>query len=412
MTNSHGRRRWAILALALAVAALAAPSTAGAIGVPSTSASTGGQERLAVAPAPVRPVLSRVASGLDQPVMVRSAADGTSRLFVVERTGRVRVVSGGRITGTYLDLRSRVNSSGGEQGLLGLAFAPDFSHSHLLWVTYTRGDGALVLARLKAGTPSAPVVSASTHITVLVVPHPGADNHNGGDIAFGPDGYLYLGTGDGGFQGDPNHHAQSLHSLSGKMLRLNVRCAGHAYCIPPTNPYIHTAGVFHEIWMVGLRNPWRWSFDSATGNQWIGDVGQDSYEEVDVASHTWARGANFGWSCREGLAGYNGDQCRAGVTYRLPTVVLCHADNVSGCPSARAAEALIGGYVYRGPRYPAAAAEYVFADYVTGKVWGYRGGQLTAPQSFAGVTGFGLDDGREIYAVTYDGGLDRVSFAA
>ena len=388
---------------------MAVPQQAGAV---STSASVvSASVKATVAPAPLRPVLTRVASGFDQPVLVRNAADGTSRLFVVERTGRVRVVSGNRITGTYLDLRSRVNSSGDEQGMLGLAFAPDFARSHWLWATFTRSDGALVLARLKAGSATAPVVAASTLVTVLVVPHPGAANHNGGNIDFGADGDLYLGTGDGGSQGDPNQKAQSLRSLSGKMLRLNVRCVGHLYCSPSDNPYVHVTGAHPEIWMVGFRNPWRWSFDPVTGNQWIGDVGQNKYEEVDVASRAWARGANFGWSCREATHSYDPSHCRPGVLYREPTVELCHADSVSGCPASKAAEALIGGYVYRGSRQPAASGEYVLADYMTGQVWGYRGGRLTAPQSIAGVTGFGVDDAREIYAVTYDGGLDRVTFA-
>ena len=247
----------------------------------------------------LRLTATRVATGLVNPVLVRSANDGTNRLFVVEQAGRIRTVVGSTITGTYLDLRSVV-TSGGERGLLGLAFPRDFATYHYFWVSYTRSDGALVIARFQARSAGSPTVLVGTRRIVMVIPHPTYANHNGGDIAFGADGYLYIGTGDGGSGGDPRNNAQSLRSLLGKMLRVNVRCAvSYVYCVPPTNPYATSTVARHEIWMYGLRNPWRWSFDT-NGNQWIGDVGQGRYEEIDAISATSAKRRNLGWSCREG----------------------------------------------------------------------------------------------------------------
>ena len=236
------------------------------------------------------------------------------------------------------------------------------------------------------------------------------DDWIGTDIAFGADGYLYIGTGDGGSGGDPRNNAQSLRSLLGKMLRVNVRCAvSYVYCVPPTNPYATSTVARHEIWMYGLRNPWRWSFDT-NGNQWIGDVGQGRYEEIDAISATSAKRRNLGWSCREGKHVYNASRCRSTTVYTSPSLELCHPDSVSSCPSSRSAEAIIGGYVYRGAAYANAVGTYVFGDYVTGKIWSYRGGILGVPTALAGVAGFGTQDNRELYAVTLAGSLYRIGF--
>jgi hypothetical protein len=353
--------------------------------------------------------LTRVVSGLRQPLLVRSAPDGTARLFVVEKAGRVRTVLGGRITGTFLDIH-RLVSSAGERGMLGLAFPPDFVRSHYVFVTYTRSDGALVLARFAVRSNTSSSVIGTSRRTILVVPHPSFSNHNGGDIAFGPGGYLYLGTGDGGSGGDPRRNAQNLRSLLGKMLRIDVRCRRHYYCIPSTNPYATSRTARHEIWMYGLRNPWRWSFDGTT--QWIGDVGQNRYEEIDVVTAARARAADLGWSCREGLHAYASSHCIRGRHLVAPVLELCHPDTVRSCPSARAGEAIIGGYVYRGAATPSADGAYVFGDYVTGKLWTYRGRTLSAPVSLAGVSGFGVDDAQEIYATSLRGGLYLVRFTA
>jgi len=405
-----------LLGKSVVAATAAAVLTLGAVALPVATGATWSNGSTAATPSAVVPLpiartrltTTLVASGLVAPVLVTSAPDGTGRLFVVEQAGRIRTVLGGTVRGTYLDIRRLVNS-GGERGMLGLAFAPDFATSHLLWVTYTRADGALVLARYSVTSTTASTVRASSATTVLVVPHPGHDNHNGGYIGFGPDGYLYLGTGDGGGGGDSPNNAQNVRSLLGKMLRLNVRCAGHLYCSPSTNPYASSATARHEIWMTGLRNPWRWSFDT-NGTQWIGDVGQNAYEEINSVPAASAKGRNFGWSCREGLHSYRPERCRTGVTYVSPVLEFCHPDSVSGCAAKRAAEAIIGGFVYRGAAFPASRGTYVLGDYVTGHIWAYRNGVLTPATNLPGVSGFGLDRHRELYAVTLSGGLYRIGF--
>ena len=300
--------------------------------------------------------------------------------------------------------------SGGERGLLGLAFAPDFATSRLLWVSYTRGDGALVVARFQAASATAATVSLRTRHQVLVVPHPTYANHNGGDIAFGPDGYLYLGTGDGGSGGDPRNNAQNLRSLLGKMLRIDVRCASTAYCIPRTNPYYTSTTVRREIFMAGLRNPWRWSFDT-NGNQWIGDVGQNRYEEIDVIPARTGARRNLGWSCREGARTYKSARCSTKIAYTAPSLVMCHPDSVAGCRSTSAAEAIIGGYVYRGRRLPRPLSAPTSSATTSPVGSGPSATACSAARPRSPVSpGFGVQDNREIYAVTLAGGLYHVGF--
>lgn len=406
-------RTLAVLGAAAATAAalLTAPG-AGAAPAPEHAAPA------AVAPTAVTPAANlRVrtalsASGFVNPVLVTSANEGSDRLYVVEKAGRIRWVKYGRIGGTYLDIRSLVSDSG-EQGLLGLAFAPDFRASRLLWVSYTNSSGALVVARFRAATATATSVSAASRVTVLTVPHPSYQNHNGGNIAFGPDGKLYIGTGDGGGGGDPSANGQDLTSLSGKILRIDVRCGTAVYCRPSDNPYAgSTSRNAQLVWMRGLRNPWRWSFDT-NGVIWIGDVGQDKYEEVTYLPRNMQKGANLGWSCWEARSRFNPSRCSSTATYRFPQLVVCHPANAGDCPAGRTGESMTGGFVYRGTQYPAALGTYVFADFVTGKMWGYRAGDGWTPSHALGnVTGFGLTDNREIYAVTYGGGLYKVGFAS
>jgi len=341
------------------------------------------------------------ASGFVQPVQMTPALDGVARLFVVERRGTIRVVHDGVIRrGTYLDIRGRVNSSGDEQGLLSVVFDPAFKTHPRLWVAYTRGDGALVVAVLRAAGPRAGHVRASTARTVLVVPHPLYSNHNGGLLRFGPDGMLYIGTGDGGYGGDPFGAAENLRDLRGKILRIDARhhCGSHRYCIPASNPFAGRKPGRGEIWLYGLRNPWRWSFDPATRALWIGDVGQDHIEEIDrVPAHPGRR--NLGWSCWEGRSHYNTGRCRSGARYVFPVAQVVHPNG----------EAIIGGYVYRGKAYASLmAGTYVFADEVTDHVWVYRKGQgkrLQAKDIPGGPTSFALDEHNEIWAVSLDGRL-------
>jgi glucose/arabinose dehydrogenase len=339
------------------------------------------------------------AGGLDQPILVTSAP-GTSRLFIVERTGRIRVYSKGHVLATpYLDLRNRVNSSGGEQGLLGLAFAPDFVHSHKLWVTYTTSSGALRLSRFIAPSATSSKVNSFAEKVVLTVPHPTYQNHNSGMLVFGRDGDLYMTTGDGGAGGDPFRHAQDRKSLSGKLLRIDPRhsCGSKRYCIPASNPYAKSKTFRREIWAYGLRNAWRFSVDKVNGDLWVADVGQDKYEEVTRIPYG-KKGWNLGWSCREGKHIFDASRCSSSVTYHAPTIEYPHP----------VGEAVIGGFVYRGSTYAKLLRGlYVYGDYITGRVWVYGRGVSHQVASVGAnrLTAFGQSRGGELYAVTIDGGL-------
>ena len=404
-----------LVASLLAVTAPAQARTADT-GTPAVTSlrTTASAVATAVVPAHLGISLRKRAQGFVEPIWVGTAPDASGRMFVAERRGTIRVFSRGQVQrGLYLDIRRYVNSKGGEQGLLGVAFHPQFGRVPIIWVTYTRGDGALVLARVRATTAAASSISWRSLRTVLVVPHPGAGNHNGGEIGFNVDGLLYLGTGDGGGGGDPWANAQNAKSLLGKMLRLNVTtsCGTRRYCIPATNPYARSTTYRREIYHVGLRNPWRWSFDSVTHAQWIGDVGQNKWEEVDRANYG-ARAINFGWSCREGRHFYNTARCRTGARYASPVFERCHPDTVVGCTELAGAEALIGGYVYRGRGYPVAYGTYVAGDFVTGNVVAFRSGAVSRIGSARGLTAFGAGPGQELWAVTYAGALYGVGFYA
>lgn len=347
----------------------------------------------------------RVVGGFAQPTEVTSAPDGRKRLFVVQKSGTVRIIRDGRVAGTpYLSIGRRINPSG-EGGLLSLAFSPTFRKDGLLWVTYTaRGDGDLVVARMKARSAGATRVRSKTLRTVLRVNHPTYDNHYGGQLAFGPGKRLFVGVGDGGGGGDPFNTAGDRTDLRGKILRIDPyrTCHQKRYCNPKGNPFVSKRGR-DEIWLMGLRNPWRFSFDPRTDNLWIGDVGQDAYEEIDrVGPHP--RRIHLGWSCKEGRSTYNAGRCRRSVKYLAPATVVGHP----------AAESITGGFVYRGHRYrDQIGGAYVFADFIKRRVWLYRPGQGKVLQparlgSGIGATSFGVDDRGEIYAVTYDGILWRM----
>lgn len=384
----------------------AAPRVSPAVAAPGSVAPTA-VAPAAVAPGSLRITTPLVTGGLSFPVAVTSARDGVDRLFVAELAGRIRVVQGGAITGTYLDI-SGIVATGGERGLLGLAFAPDFATSRYLFVTYTRSDGALVLARFRAASAGSATVSPATRQTVMVIPHPTYDNHNGGNIVFGRDGYLYLGTGDGGGAGDPGDNAQDLTTRLGKILRIDISCSASLYCIPPGNPYKGSTTRKQSIWMSGVRNPWRFSFDT-DGTIYVADVGQDRREEVTIVGPSAQAGLDLGWSYKEGRLVYRADRKRDGRTYRDPSIQLCHrGTEYNGCRFGRS---ITGGFVYRGSADPEAVGTYVFADWAEGRVWGWRGGAWTPGRSLAQVTGFGLDDRRELYAVTSGGTLHRIRFA-
>lgn len=347
----------------------------------------------------------RVLSGLSAPTEVTSAADGRKRLFVVEKGGTVRIVRKGTLVRRpYLSIGGRIDTAG-EGGLLSVAFSPTFRRDGLLWVAYVSDrDGDLVVGRMKAQRPGASRVASRTLKTVLRVNHPVHDNHYGGQLAFDAERRLYVGVGDGGGGGDPFNAAGDRADLRGKILRIDPygSCRDRRYCIPDDNPFVGRKGR-DEIWLMGLRNPWRFSIDPVTQNLWIGDVGQDAWEEVDVVGPN-PRRIHLGWSCKEGRATYNASRCRASVDYLGPETVVGHPQGGS----------ITGGFVYRGDRYRAkVGGAYVFADFITRRVWLYRAGtgKVLQPSRLGtggGPTSFGRDDGGEIYAVTYDGVLWRM----
>ena len=347
----------------------------------------------------------RVASGLSAPTQVTSAPDGRKRLFVVQKGGQVKAVRDGRVTRTpYLKIGRRI-STAGEGGLLSIAFSPRFRRDGLLWVAYSRrSDGDLIVARMRARSENAKRVSSKTLRPVLRIEHSRYDNHYGGQLAFGPNRRLFIGTGDGGSGGDPGNNAGDRRSLLGKILRINPygTCRDRRYCIPDSNPFLGKRGR-DEIWLMGLRNPWRFSFDKRTDDLWIGDVGQDRFEEITrVGQHP--RRIHLGWSCREGRVIYNGSRCRRSIDYLGPTTVVRHP----------LAGSITGGFVYRGRQYRRQiGGAYVFSDFISRRVWLYKKGPGKVVQSArlgsgSGATSFGVDDRGEIYAVTYDGVLWRM----
>jgi glucose/arabinose dehydrogenase len=353
-------------------------------------------------PASVTVRWHQVQSGLSQPTQVTSARDGRKRMFVVEKSGVVRVWNKGTLHARpYLDIRGKVRDDG-ERGLLSIAFSPNFRQKPRMWAAYNRNDGDLVIARFSASRPGATHVRKSSKKVLLRVEHSTYSNHNGGQLAFGPNNLLYIGVGDGGSSGDPFNAAQSKHSLLGKILRIDAlhSCNGKGYCVVNSNPYAGSTPGRSEIWLRGLRNPWRFSFDPMSRLLWIGDVGQDAYEEVDKVRPRDG-GRDLGWSCWEANTKYNSSRCLPGVNYLFPSVVVAHPK----------AESIIGGFVYRGHRYrDIMSGLYVFGDYTTGKVWTFRSGQgrFLQKQRLPQLDSFGTGNHGELWAVTLDGGLWRM----
>lgn len=337
--------------------------------------------------------LEAVTGGLERPLLVTGAGDGSGRLFVVEQAGVIRIVRGRAVEPeAFLDLSERV-SSGGERGLLGLAFHPRFPQDPRLFVNYTDLAGDTVVAEYRVDPVDPDRGDPATARTLLTVEQP-YPNHNGGATVFGPDGYLYVGLGDGGGGGDPEEVSQDLGSLLGKILRLDVDATAGSdrpYAIPPGNPFAGRDGAMAEIWHLGLRNPWRLSFDRSTGDMWIGDVGQSAFEEIDVAP-AGQGGLNFGWDVMEGEVCYEpGDGCDpTGLT--LPVAV--YPNEGDRC-------VVVGGYVYRGSASPALAGGYVFGDYCSGEVFllDPREPDLeVALDADRLLSSFGEDDGGELFA--------------
>lgn len=376
--------------------------------------------------------LTPVVSGLSNPVAVRHAGDGSGRLFIVEQAGRIRIFDGDQLLATpFLDIRALV-SSGGERGLLGLAFHPDYPANGYFYVNYTEDatppaecppgancDWNTVVARYRVSAGDPNVADPASALRLLTV-NQDYNNHNGGNLLFGPDGYLYIGMGDGGSGNDPHCRSQNLDTLLGKMLRVDVDggggppdCdAGGAYTVPTSNPLTGSAGACDEIWSLGLRNPWRWSFDRFTGDQFIGDVGQTAREEISFESWSSPGAVDFGWKVMEGSlcgAGFPDADCPTGTpscfdpSYTDP--ILEHDRND--------ARAITGGYIYRGPTIAGLQGLYVYGDYSTGRIW------IATPEGLGGWSGvqwrdtallissFGEDEAGELYLAHLGGTIYR-----
>ncbi|NRN68014.1 Soluble aldose sugar dehydrogenase yliI [Kibdelosporangium sp. 4NS15] len=344
--------------LVLALSAFLSPSVSVA-GTPDTRA---------VPLAELTVATEQVASGLRRPIAITGLPDG--RMLIAEKDGTVRSYhpDTGLAAEPVLDLTARIDTSDNERGLLGITPAPNFARTGILYVSYTSlPAGALTLARVPLSAPDRLQV-------LLTQEHAEYGNHNGGQVAFGRDGYLYWSTGDGGHANDPFKAGQNLGTLLGKIVRIDVNrtCGAKPYCVPAGNPFVRVAGARPEIWLYGLRNAWRFSVDPVDGSLWIGDVGQGLVEEINHI-RPWQGGANLGWSCREGTPVFDPQQCRPGVRYTDPVFEYDHYnDNCS----------VTGGVVYRGSRTPEARGTYVASDYCSTRVFAVRpksgGGYETA----------------------------------
>jgi len=396
-------RRTAVSLLVLALVGVGCTNGTSALQSPSTSLSPSATSSPSGTPAPSpTPDLAHVSIRLVQVAklsepLAMAVRTGDDALYVAQKTGRVVVIRNGKVDLTpVLDLSAKT-SGGGEQGLLGIAFSPDGSH---LYASYTDGNGDTNVVEYAMTGDRA---NASSARRVLFVSQPYA-NHNGGNILFGPDGYLYLGLGDGGSEGDPLGTGQDMGTFLGKMLRIDPHASGgKAYTIPPDNPFVGKSGIKPEIWASGLRNPWRFSFDLLTGDLWIGDVGQNTWEEVDFQPGGSKGGQNYGWSCFEGNHGYK--SCRpnnaVGPIYE-------YNHSTGGC-------VVTGGYVYRGSDIRALDGAYLFADYCTGVMTALvqRGGRIVGKKVLAtklqSIASFGEDLNGELYVLLLAGTVYRIA---
>ena len=417
----RGTRGFCLFAFALLLAACGDGGNGGG-GTTAISAACPATQTQAIAPAPpsgapppgialrLEPIIN-----LSFPLFLSAPPGDTSRLFVVEKGGMIKIVN--RATNllieTFLDISGLV-STGGEQGLLGLAFDPQYAANRRFYVSYTDAGGTSVVARYLADPNNPDVALNTADRIILTVAQPFA-NHNGGMIAFGPDNFLYIGLGDGGSGGDPENRAQNPGLLLGKLLRIDVSRATQApepsYDVPSDNPCVGQAGAREEIWSIGLRNPWRYSFDRQSGDLYVADVGQSAREEVNVSTSAGGagRGINYGWKIMEGTLCFPlGSMCStAGLT--LPAVEYDHANGACS---------ITGGYVYRGtlPAVQALQGTYFYADFCAGFVRSFRlvNGQVTehadwlALRPGGNITSFGEDAAGELYIMTSQGGLFRI----
>ena len=345
----------------------------------------------------------RLVDNFDNPVYLTSPVRDSARLFIVEQPGRIVIRRNDTtLARPFLDIRGRI-TYGGEQGLLSVAFDPDFATNRRFFVYFVR-NGDLRIVRYTAAASDPDSAVEATADTVLKIAHPGQSNHNGGQLQFGPDSMLWIGTGDGGGGGDPNRNGQNKHALLGKLLRLDVRGAS-GYTIPPDNPFATDTSARPEIWSYGLRNPWRFSFDRQTGDLYIADVGQNAWEEVDVAPAAVqrGRGSNYGWNIMEGTHCYPSGPCTN--PGQLPFAEYPHSGGACS---------ISGGYVYRGTAIPSLTGTYLYADYCNGNVWGFAYPSASVTDLSAelrpgdGVSAFGQDARGELYILQLGGSVYKI----
>ncbi len=407
-----------MLIISTLVAACSASARSGPASVPPEASSessasptdtAGAAPALAYDPQTLGLQVLPLVAGLEEPVYVTSAYDGSGRLFVVERRGRIRIVRNGALVAQpFLDIRPLVNASFSEQGLLSVAFHPQYEQDGHFYVDFTDSSGATQVVRYTVSS-NPDVADPGSAATILTIPHPGAPNHNGGLLLFGPDGYLYGGWGDGGGAGDQFGNAQNLSTLLGKIVRLDVNAA-FPYAIPPDNPFVGVQGARPEIWAYGLRNPWRYAFDRATGDLYIADVGQNRYEWVHFEPAPSRGGVNYAWPMREGRHCYpSGDPCAPPPGSPAP---IAEYGRDLGC-------SITGGIPYRGTAYPNVAGVYFFADFCSGRIWSldrqpngdWR--QTQVLDTTIQISSFGEDEAGEQYLTGLGSGtLYRLVFAS
>ena len=348
--------------------------------------------------------LESFASGFNRPVNIKHAGD--DRLFVVEQDGIIKIVnSDGSVEATnFLDIDTIVGSNGNEQGLLGLAFHPDFDTNGYFFVNYTNNSGDTVISRFSRIGVNPTIADPNSELIILTYSQP-YSNHNGGELQFGPDGYLYISSGDGGSGGDPQNNGQNLNSLLGKLLRIDVNnaSASNPYDIPADNPFVGDTNARDEIWAYGLRNPWKFSFDSMNNDLWIADVGQNAREEINQVAST-SSGLNYGWRCYEGNSAYNTSGCPNSSTLTFPVSEYSHSGGRCS---------ITGGYVYRGSNYPNLVGTYLFGDVCTQEI-GYlkfeNGSWNSTFESFSGNwVAFGEDINGELYVSGLGGTIYKIT---
>lgn len=386
-----------------ATSTLAATDTAVPTEAPTAAASdTPAPTASPAADMSLKPALQQMVEGLERPTYLTHAGDGSGRLYVTEQPGRVRVIQEGvLLDAPFLDIEERVGSSGNEQGLLSIVFAPDFAQSRKMFANYTDRNGDTVVAGFLVNEDRLTADPASEW-EVLKIEQPYA-NHNGGQLKFGPDGMLYIGMGDGGSAGDPQNFGQRVETLLGKMLRIDVSQSTPAapYAVPTDNPDFG-ADARPEIWSVGVRNPWRFSFDRATGDMLMADVGQNQIEEINFQPASSAGGENWGWNLREGFEEYAGAKTDA-----MTDPIFEYQHGEDGC-------SVTGGYVYRGAAVPALSGAYIYGDYCSGRIWRLTPGEGGAWvnellfESGYSITSFGEDEQGELYVLDRAGTIYRI----